>query len=197
MVRMKLGHSSTFVVSTGTTTRMCVFEESVASPDTGTWPWMNLCILEISGLGRVVSHCGFPLATTAGRNAHTDRSGWVVCAAVWLLERNHGLAIAAPFARICQSESQCLLLSALDHAVQELARIHPVFENVERGEPLPLDACEQDVFLPPARVLSLLALARAGLAPARHVGFQPGSELRASGHSLLNSSRDATDLPPQ
>src|SRR5215469_4410376 len=114
-----------------------------------------------------------------------DRSGWVVCAAVWPLERTHGLTIAAPFAQRCQSESQFLLLSTLDHAVQELARIDPVFEHVEPSEPLPLDVCEQDVFLPLTRVLSLLALAQAGLAGASPVGFQTGSELKASGDSRL------------
>lgn len=121
---------------------MSVFEGSVASPDTDTWLWMNLCIPGLSVLCRVVSHCGFPLATTGGRNARMDRSGWAVCAAVWLLERTRGATIVALFARICQSESQCQPPSVLDHKVQELARIDPVFEHIEPGEPLPLDECE-------------------------------------------------------
>jgi hypothetical protein len=52
---------------------MSVCEVSVAWRDTDTWPLMNLCILEFLVLGKVVSHCGFPLATTGERNAHRDR----------------------------------------------------------------------------------------------------------------------------
>src|SRR5713226_2933000 len=172
-------HAYACAVSRGTTTLMSVFEGSVASPDTDTWPWRNLCILGLSVLDRAGSHCGFPLATTEGRNAHTDRSGWVVCAAVGLLERSHGPTIAAPFVLLCQSESQCQPPSAPGHEVQALARSDPVFAHVEQDEPVPRDESEQDAFLPPAPVQSLLALALAWLARARHVGFQPGPRAKS------------------
>src|SRR5579859_6814580 len=117
VVRAKPELSSASAVSRGAT-HLCVYEASVAFPDSDTWPWMNLCIPELSGLGRVVSRCDFPLATTARRNVHTDRSGWVACAVVGLLGRSHGLTIAAPFSRRCPPEGQCPLLPALGHAVQ-------------------------------------------------------------------------------
>ena len=84
------------------------------------------------------------------------------------------------------------------HEVQALAHIDTVFEHGEHGEPGSREESEQDAFLTPARLPSLLAGALlAWFLLARHVAFRPGSELTASGHSLLNSSPNASGLPPQ
>src|SRR6266851_3763885 len=72
VVRALPGHAYAFAGSMGSPP-LRVFEVSVASPDTDTWPWRNLCIRGLSVLDRAVSHCGFPLATIGVHNAHTDR----------------------------------------------------------------------------------------------------------------------------
>ena len=118
---------------------------------------------------------------------------WVVFVDVSHLERSHGATIAAPFVLKCQSACQCQPPEAPGYEVQGLARSDPVFEHAEQDEPAPHDESEQDAFLLPARVPSVLALALTWLVFAKHVGFRPGSGLTVFGHCLPSSCRDASD----
>lgn len=52
---------------------MKVIEGSAALPDNGTWLWVTPCSHERSALGRAVTHCGFPLATTEAHGVHTGQ----------------------------------------------------------------------------------------------------------------------------
>jgi hypothetical protein len=122
-----------------------------------------------------------------------DQSDWVVCAAAWLLERSRSSSIGKPFALLSQHERQCQPLSALGAEVQRLVRIDPAFALAALLALTQRGACEEDAFLLPAQVQSLLALARAPPVLVKHVGFRPDSALRASSHSQLNSCRDAND----
>src|SRR5215470_2059751 len=105
------------------------------------------------------------------------------------MSRSHAPTIAAPFVRRGQSASQRQPSSPPGHEAQALARLDPVFEHVEQGEPGSREQSEQDAARSPARLPSLLAGALlAWFLLARHVEFRQGLELTVSGHSLLNAS---------